>query len=430
MRLSDFMAPVSLPDFSPLCADSLEQGQSQPVPCRLCGHGLNGIRLDFGMMPITNRFTVDGDFAAYGLAMTACAGCGLIQLCNNPPVEMVSPRVPWIRYNEPEAHLDGVAAHLLALLPNRPCTALGVGPFDRPLLERLDRTRVSYEMLDLQETDSGETPAGRYPYLETVQARLRTDYLALLRPRTGRADIVVCRYLLEHCHDPLEAFFGLRGLLTSDGLLIIEVPDSSAFLARCDYSFVWEEHVSYFTETALRVMAARAGGEIAELIRTPGLLEDSILAVLRFPVRELPPCAADFDGVALFERYAAGFVSARNAWQARLANLITKGHRIAIFGAGHQAIMFVNILGLTGYIHAMIDDAPEKQGFIPPGLSAPIRPLSAMLADPDFTVCLLAINPASEARVLPRFAPLLDRSGFVYSIFRGPDDGPLLIEKS
>ena len=90
--------------------------------------------------------------------------------------------------------------------------------------------------------------------------------------------------------------------------------------------------------------------------------------------------------------------------------------------------MFANIMGLTGHIHAMIDDAPDKQGLVPPGLAVSICSSQAMLDDPAFTVCLLAVNPASQARVLRRCQPLLDRHGLVYSIYRDPAGGPLPLE--
>ena len=38
----------------------------------------------------------------------------------------------------------------------------------------------------------------------------------------------------------------------TDGYLIFEIPDSSKFLAKNNYSFMWEEHIVYFTEHTLR----------------------------------------------------------------------------------------------------------------------------------------------------------------------------------
>ena len=79
------------------------------------------------------------------------------------------------------------------------------------------------------------------------------------------ADIVCCRYLLEHCHDPLAALGTLRQLLSADGLLIVEVPDSEKFLSACDYSFLWEEHVSYFTDATLLSLLSRHGFQSVSL---------------------------------------------------------------------------------------------------------------------------------------------------------------------
>ena len=120
---------------------------------------------------------------------------------------------------------------MLALAPAGPLKAFGTGPFDRALLECLDPGRVSFELFDLAQPGALEEREARYPYLETIQSRLTAASLIRLRDQHGQASIVICRYILEHCHDPVAALSALRELLTPGGLLIVEVPDSAGFLA-------------------------------------------------------------------------------------------------------------------------------------------------------------------------------------------------------
>jgi SAM-dependent methyltransferase len=190
--------------------------------CKSCGAALSGRRLDLGRLPACNRFlsrNVGSD--THPLVMAECPSCGLVQLAICPPPKFVMPRVPWIRYREPEAHLDDVVARLMPSLPPS-ARALGVGPFDGPLMERLGGRGFGHDLLDLIQGDASGGP-GCYPYLETVQARLPA-----LNPATvgsGAVDLVVCRYLLEHSHDPVAALLGLKCLLAPTGKLLIEVPD-------------------------------------------------------------------------------------------------------------------------------------------------------------------------------------------------------------
>lgn len=386
--------------------------QEPPFVCRLCGVVLESREqreLDLGSIPIGNRFTVDGRVDRYPLAMIACPHCALIQLSRYPSVEAITPRVPFIRYNEPDQHLDGVIARLELPQPRR---VLGTGPFDGPLLERLTRNGGDAETIELREPAASP----RYPYLETLAARLSEG--ALAARVSERADIVVCRYLLEHCHAPLAALDALRGAATDDGVLIVEVPDSTSFLRRCDYSFPWEEHAVYFSEATLATTAKRAGLDIVAIVRSPGALEDSLLAVLRKGPAQDP--VADREGAALFERYRSRFADTRDAWARFLRKTTSDGSKLAVFGAGHQAIMFVNALGLNDFVAAMVDDHPDKRGLVPPGLRSPVISSADMLADPSFTTCLLAVSPRAEAAVITKCAPLRERGGVFHSIFASP----------
>ncbi len=98
-----------------------------------------------------------------------------------------------------------------------------------------------------------------YPYLESWQASLNAPRLAGIASRMGTFDVVSCRYIIEHSPEPVACARALRALLSPNGLLLIEVPDSSKFLAARDYCFLWEEHSCYFVEETLAA-ACRNGG--------------------------------------------------------------------------------------------------------------------------------------------------------------------------
>ena len=188
------------------------------------------------------------------LDIVECETCQLIQLREAPPIDALVPQLPWIRYREPEGHLDALVEALLAFRPEAR-TALGTGPFEQPLLSRLAARGLATAALELD-----AAPAeGRYPYLESWQASLNAPHLADIAARRGTFDVVSCRYIVEHSPDPVAALIALKSLLGPDGLLLIEVPDSSKFLAARDYCFLWEEHSCYFVEDTLRRLAERAG---------------------------------------------------------------------------------------------------------------------------------------------------------------------------
>jgi hypothetical protein len=128
---------------------------------------------------------------------------------------------------------------------------------------------------------------------------------------------VSCRYLLEHSHDPVASLQGLGHLMADNGLLLIEVPDSSKFLSAMDYSFIWEEHICYFTEDTFRACALKAGYEIVQFTRYPGELEDALVFVLR-AAKHLPAQKAvkrNRKNSDTFIRFQTGFENVRQQYR-------------------------------------------------------------------------------------------------------------------
>lgn len=398
--------------------------------CLLCGQPLDrNSTLSLGHLVACNRFEKQAPARAetHSLSITECSICNLVQLSKFPPAEFVRPRVPWIRYNEPVAHLDAVASQLQGLFSqNASCIVMGVGPFDAPLLDRLP-SRV-FSRLELDISSHMPSELGRYPYVETIQKFLRPDILADLASDQGTANIVSCRYLLEHSHDPIATLQGLRHLVKVNGFLLIEIPDSTKFLSWMDYSFIWEEHICYFTAKTFQACALRAGYEVVNFCRYPGVLEDALVFVLRPQGSGDGKVASIREGKSseIFLRYRAEFENVRRKYVNALEKLTTRGCKVAIFGAGHQSIMFINALGLQRYIAFVIDDDPDKVGYLVPGTAIEIASSAQLINDHAIVACLLGVAPAAEEKIRAKCAAYLDRGGRMYSIFPGAGRGTLI----
>ncbi|BDV39568.1 D-mycarose 3-C-methyltransferase [Methylocystis bryophila] len=382
--------------------------------CRLCGAGYGDLRIEFGKLPPCNRFVDSAEtLPSHQLTMGACGNCGLIQLLDPMPPDMVRPRVPWIRYNEPSAHLGGVADRILEAIGRRPITALGIGPFEQPLLEELRLRDVVADAprLNFQPTD------GSFPYLETWQAELSRGSFSGSEGECGKADVVSCRFLLEHCHAPLDALHALGKLATSDGLVVIEVPDSSKFLASGDYAFPWEEHVCYFTAETLVGLCRRAGFVVIEMLRYNGDLEDVLVALAR-PADE-PGSSCSKADLSFFLSYRDRYAGRQEQVRRALSRYGGDGGHVALFGAGHQSIMFANALKAAPLLSYVVDDDPKKVGMIAPGFSSEIRRSADLIDDAQIRACLLGVSPRAEPKVRSQLQKLTDRGVRLHSIFAG-----------
>jgi len=390
----------------------------QSCQCRLCRHAIIAPALSLGQLPVCNRFTASGDIGPHvNLDIVECESCGLIQLSETPPIDALIPRLPWIRYREPEGHLDRLVGELLALRPIAR-RALGTGPFEQPLLSRLTARGLTTQELALD-----AAPAeGRYPYLESWQASLNESRLSKAAAQLGTFDIVSCRYIVEHSPAPVAALVALKQLLSPNGLLLIEVPDSSKFLAANDYCFLWEEHSCYFVKETLRRLGEAAGCRIIALLRYPGALEDVLVAVLEAGNAPTPVRPA-VGPSSLFQVYRDGFASTRTALQTRLAHAAgPERDGIALFGIGHHAIMFANAFGVAPDIALAVDDDADKAGFFPPGFRVPVVSSERLLADGRIKTCLFAVAPHIQAKVRDKLASLAARGVRFHSIYAALDD--------
>ena len=110
--------------------------------CQACESTAIKLLLDLGLQPVQNRFASSphSDDYYHPLILGQCQNCSLIQLIDPAPVSEIIPRVDWLKYNEPEDHLDELADIVCDLkdLPEKP-VAFGITYKDDSFLKRLEK---------------------------------------------------------------------------------------------------------------------------------------------------------------------------------------------------------------------------------------------------------------------------------------------------
>ena len=392
---------------------------ASPAPCLGCGARAADVLVDFGLQPPSNRFerAGAGTTETHPLVLGQCAACGLLQLLEPMPPAMARSRFEWLTYNEPEGHLDELVARL--------CRLPGVGPASRiaGVTYKDDTTLARFKRLGYANTYRYDMAADlelRDPCagLESIQGAMDEARAGALAARHGLADLLVVRHILEHAHRPAAFLRLLRALVKPGGRLVCEMPDCAKFVHACDYSFVWEEHIAYFSRQTLAGLLDSAGVEVESAHLFPYPLEDSLIAV----VRNAKPAAAarargDLDAaLADGQAFARRFAGMGERMRRLFGRWRLDGKRVAVFGAGHLAAKFVNFFALGALLECVIDDNPRKQTLLMPGSRLPIRG-SAELASRPIDICLLSLNPESEQKVLAKNQSFLARGGRFLSIF-------------
>lgn len=390
--------------------------------CRVCGKSAIREWLDFGPQAIRNRFlhTVEEQEYTHRLRLGVCRVCGTVQLADPPPVEELRPRFGWITYNEPEQHLDAVAA-ALARLPGITTRSrfAGLTYKDDSTLARLNRLGFVGTWRPEMQADLGidEPHSG----IESVQAKLIPGTASMLAANLGKPDVLIVRHLLEHTHDTRTALKCAANLVRPGGYLVFEVPDAVRALDRRDYTTVWEEHVLYFTPTTLRTCLERANYEVLSLESYPYSLENSLVAIVRPVGKKVEPAVHPVD-LARAEGFIRDFPRVREL----TSRLLEDRGRVAILGAGHLTGAFLNLYRLADRVEFVVDDNPHKHGLFMPGSGLPILP-SAELVSRDIDLCLMTVRPEIERAVVARNAAFIARGGVLASVF---PDSPYSIDRA
>lgn len=72
-------------------------------------------------------------------------------------------------------------------------------------------------------------------------------------------DCIIIRHVLEHIDDLNDMVFSLAGVLKTNGILLIEVPDAEEILRKRLYSNIFHEHLNYFSKASLNNLLSRYG---------------------------------------------------------------------------------------------------------------------------------------------------------------------------
>ena len=395
----------------------MNDGQARE--CVVCAAVGLRTALAFGAQPPSNRFLAGDNNPQpveerYPVSLGICAQCSTIQLVERMPLDAVRPRYDWLVYNEPEGHLDEVADTLSGLAGiNRSSRFLGVTYKDKSTLDRMAAKGCMHTAcVDEQGLNSPHAPFG----LETIQDILsQPAAVARVKDIYGTADVLLARHIVEHAASASRFIKALRALLAPGGYMLLELPDSERVFRANNYPFIWEEHISYFTGASVAQLAAAVGAELVWLGRYPYAFEDSLIVVLRFPEGGAAQarCAGprkDHAAEHMLAAFGNGFAAARQRWRQELQALRARGEKVAVFGAGHLAVKFINFFALADLIDCVIDDHPKKIGLRMPGSHLQIA-ASAALATRKIRTCISTLSPESELKAKAKLAGYFNAGG-------------------
>jgi SAM-dependent methyltransferase len=185
---------------------------------------------------------------------------------------------------------------------------------------------------------------------------------------------------MEHWPQPKSTLRDIAGVLKPDALGLVEVPNFDMILKNNLFTEFISDHIFYFTAKTLRLMIETSG----------------------FEVLYIQPVWHDYILSATVRKRAAVNISAfaekRKSIQEALHQFADKHQDggVAVWGAGHQALVTMALLNLGGKIKYVVDSAPFKQGKFTPATHLPIVPPSALSQQPVSAVIVMTAGYSDE----------------------------------
>ena len=392
--------------------------------CQICKKKECNELIDFGSHPVCHKFTKGKEKEEnFPLALGQCQFCGLVQLMSPIPPNKLIPRYDWIKYNEPEEHLD----HLVKIISDLPgitkqAIICGVSYKEDTILARLNRLGFKNTWRMEKKEDLGITNSNAN--LESIQHHIRSDIVNSIHQRHGVPDIIIVRHILEHTHDTLEFMLALKQIVNPSGFIIFEVPDCSKGFETPDYTTIWEEHALYFTDVTFKMCLGTGGFSLQHFERYNYPFESILIGIAKTNSNEnsLKPFNID-KNVLANETKRVKFLpkqlaNKQNSIRKFLKSFKKKGRNIAMFGTGHAACMFVNLFEIKDLVDFAIDDNSKKKGFYIPGSKIPIYS-SESLSNKKINLCLLGLSSESEKKIIKKHQTFKEGGGVFASIYPG-----------
>jgi 2-polyprenyl-3-methyl-5-hydroxy-6-metoxy-1,4-benzoquinol methylase len=213
-------------------------------------------------------------------------------------------------------------------------------------------------------------------YVESAECRL---------PHAPYKGFFILNFL-EHFPDPSGCLRGILSNLEKGGLGLVEVPNFDMMLRKRLFSEFIGDHLAYFTKSTLATALELNGFEVMDCRE---IWHDYILSA---EVRKREP-----DDLKEFLLAKEKIVGDLNRFISQYGS-----QRVAVWGAGHQALAVLSLAEMGGRIRYVVDSAVFKQGKYTPASHVLIVPPSELGRDPVDAVIVIAGSYSDEVAGLLR----------------------------
>lgn len=371
--------------------------------CLGCGGSIPDAFLDLGKMPLANAYVRPENAhlpePTYQLAVVYCPACHLVQLTDVvPPEEMFSEYLYFSSYSDSFlAHAREMAESLTERFHlGHQSRVLEIGSNDGYLLQYFQRQGIP--VLGVEPAKNIAAVA-KQREIRTLNRFFAPDVVKDVLEDFGQVDLIIGNNVLAHVPTINEFLRAVGACLKPTGVAVFEFPYLKELLDRTEFDTIYHEHVFYFSLSAVKNLAERAGLDVSD-VNHQSVHGGSLRVYLQHKeacsmTSNVAATLAKENAVGLnsSERYASfsrDVFALKDKLLSLLRGLKASGKRLAAYGAPAKGNTLLNYCAIRkDLLEFTVDRSPHKQGLLMPGSHIPIKHPDELLKKmPDYTLVL------------------------------------------
>ncbi len=354
--------------------------------CRFCrSKNLTNI-IDLGLMPLAGAFIRDKSFKnekMYPLNLLYCNDCSLVQV-----KEVISPDILFKNnyfffsssIKTLVDHFEEYSEYLFDRFlknKNKKSNVLEIGCNDGVLLSPLSQYHLNVVGVDPAENVVQN--------IKSKKCHVENDYFTeklskKIFKKFGDFDLIISNFSFAHIDDMHDVMKGVVNLLSSDGVLAIEIYYLRNIIEEMNFDMIYHEHMSYYSLYSLNKFFNIYDMEVFDVLHNKKVRSGSTRFFVKFKknLNLLISNSVDlnlkseirlkYNSKDIYFDYSNKIIQSKKNILKLLNKLKDNGEKIMGYGASGRGSIIMNYYGITSeYIDYVIDDAPQKENFYTPG---------------------------------------------------------------